>query len=143
MCARCSSCTPPPNSAGFRRIIRPGPISPRSRDEHLAVLADINQRFKDFSALDERFHLLIHRASKNRFIADFYDAIAIVFHYHYQWNKAAARERNERAIHEHLDYIAALESRDQAAIETACRLHLHSARQTLLQSLPQIAAETA
>jgi DNA-binding GntR family transcriptional regulator len=113
------------------------------RDEHHAMLADINQRFKDFSVLDERFHLLIHRASKNRFIADFYDAIAIVFHYHYQWNKTAARQRNERAIHEHLDYIAALESGDQAAIDAACRAHLHSARQTLLQSLPQIATETA
>ena len=113
------------------------------KQDHLDVLADMDRRYKEFSALDERFHLLIHRASKNRFIADFYDAIAIVFHYHYQWNKTAARQRNERAIHEHLDYIAALESRDQAAIETACRAHLHSARQTLLQSLPQIASETA
>ncbi|MBY3246933.1 GntR family transcriptional regulator [Rhizobium laguerreae] len=113
------------------------------RDEHHAMLGDINQRFRDFSVLDERFHLLIHRASKNRFIADFYDAIAIVFHYHYQWNKTAARQRNERAIHEHLDYIAALESGNQTAIEAACRAHLHSARQTLLQSLPQVATESA
>jgi len=104
--------------------------------EHQAMLRDLDRRYKDFSALDERFHLLIHGASKNRFIADFYDAIAIIFHYHYQWNKAFARERNERAIHEHLDYIAALESGDQAAINAACRLHLRSARQTLLQSIP-------
>ncbi|EPF00135.1 GntR family transcriptional regulator [Rhizobium grahamii] len=104
--------------------------------EHQAMLRDLDRRYKDFSALDERFHLLIHGASKNRFIADFYDAIAIIFHYHYQWNKAFARERNERAIHEHLDYIAALESGDQAAINSACRLHLRSARQTLLQSIP-------
>lgn len=113
------------------------------KEEHLSVLSDINNRFKEFSALDERFHLLIHRASKNRFIADFYDAIAIIFHYHYQWNKAAARERNERAIQEHLDYIAALEARDQARIEAACRIHLRSARQTLLQSIPQSITEGA
>lgn len=112
------------------------------KQDHLSILTDMDQRYKEFSALDERFHLLIHRASKNRFIADFYDAIAIVFHYHYQWNKAAARQRNERAIHEHLDYIAALESRDQPAIDAACRLHLRSARQTLLQSLPQLMSET-
>ena len=111
--------------------------------EHQAMLQDLDKRYKLFSALDERFHLLIHGAARNRFIADFYDAIAIVFHYHYQWNKAFARQRNERAIHEHLDYIAALESRDPAAIEFSCRLHLRSARQTLLQSLPQIATETA
>ena len=111
------------------------------KQDHLDVLSDMDQRYKEFSALDERFHLLIHRASKNRFIADFYDAIAIIFHYHYQWNKAAARQRNERAIHEHLDYIAALESGDQAQIDFSARLHLRSARQTLLQSLPQNPAE--
>ncbi|QFY62280.1 GntR family transcriptional regulator [Rhizobium grahamii] len=109
----------------------------RIKDDHRAMLVDFDNRYKEFSALDERFHLLIHGASRNRFIADFYDAIAIIFHYHYQWNKAFARERNERAIHEHLDYISALEARDPQAIERACRLHLRSARQTLLQSLPQ------
>jgi DNA-binding GntR family transcriptional regulator len=110
--------------------------------EHHEMLKDLDHRYKEFSALDERFHLLIHGAAKNRFIADFYDAIAIVFHYHYQWNKAFARQRNERAIHEHLDYITALETRDPAAIEFSCRLHLRSAKQTLLQSLPQSTAES-
>ncbi len=96
-----------------------------------------------FRGSTKDFHLLIHRASKNRFIADFYDAIAIVFHYHYQWNKAFARVRNSRAIAEHLDYIDALQSRDPKRIDMACRKHLASARQTLLQSIPQNAGETA
>ncbi len=61
--------------------------------------------------------------------------IAIVFHYHYQWNKTNARARNARALEEHLAYIAALRSRDAAGIETACRQHLKSARETLLQSI--------
>ncbi|MDE1992416.1 MAG: GntR family transcriptional regulator [Rhizobiaceae bacterium] len=111
--------------------------------DHYELRDDFDRRYRDFSQLDERFHLLIHRASKNRFIADFYDAIAIVFHYHYQWNKAFARERNSRAIAEHLEYIDALQSRDPARIETACRRHLASARQTLLQSIPQNASEAA
>ena len=106
-------------------------------EEHKALLEAFDARYRDFSQLDEKFHLLIHRASQNRFIADFYDVIAIVFHYHYQWNKAFARERNFRAIGEHLDYIAALKSGDPARIDKACRTHLHSARQTLLQSIPQ------
>ena len=76
----------------------------------------------------------------NRFITDFYDIIAIVFHYHYQWNKTHARQRNERAILEHLDYIDALKSRDPARIAETCRVHLNSARETLLASLP---AETS
>ncbi len=102
---------------------------------HHDILADIENRYVDFSELDERFHLLVHRASKNRFVVDFYDVIAIVFHYHYQWNKTNARQRNARALEEHLEYIAALRSRDPAAIEAACRQHLKSARETLLQSI--------
>lgn len=103
---------------------------------HHAILRDIERRYLEFSELDERFHLLVHKASRNRFIVDFYDVIAIVFHYHYQWNKANARARNTLALKEHLVYIAALRSRDPAAIEEACRHHLRSARETLLQSIP-------
>lgn len=103
---------------------------------HRDILADIDNRYADFSELDERFHLLVHRSSANRFIVDFYDIIAIVFHYHYQWNKTNARQRNARALEEHLDYIAALRSRDPETVEAACRQHLRSARETLLQSIP-------
>ncbi len=102
---------------------------------HHDILADIDNRYKEFSELDERFHLLVHTSSSNRFIVDFYDIITIVFHYHYQWNKANARERNARALEEHLDYIAALRSGDPARVEVACRAHLKSARETLLQSI--------
>ena len=109
--------------------------------EHHELLAKLDARYRDFSQLDEKFHLLIHRASNNRFIADFYDVISVVFHYHYQWNKDLARERNSRAIAEHLDYIAALKSGDPQLIDATCRHHLASARQTLLQSIPQIAGE--
>jgi DNA-binding GntR family transcriptional regulator len=104
--------------------------------EHKALLADLDRRFKDFSALDERFHLLVHKASGNRFVIDFYDVIAFIFHYHFQWNKAFARARNERALREHLDYIEALRSRDPKRIDDACKLHLRSARETLLESVP-------
>ncbi|WP_426231439.1 FCD domain-containing protein [Pararhizobium sp. DWP3-4] len=102
---------------------------------HCEILADIDNRYKEFSELDERFHLLVHTSSSNRFIIDFYDIITIVFHYHYQWNKTNARERNARALEEHLDYIAALRSRDPVKVEAACRRHLKSARETLLQSI--------
>ncbi len=105
--------------------------------QHHALLADIDNRYMEFSELDERFHLLVQKASSNRFIIDFYDIIAIVFHYHYQWNKTNARARNQRALEEHLDYIRALFSRDPAAIQKACRQHLKSARETLLQSIQE------
>lgn len=106
------------------------------KSEHRDLLADLDRRFLDFSALDARFHLLIHRAAPNRFILDFHDVIAFVFHYHYQWNQADARNRNARAIGEHLAYIDALESRDALAIETACTAHLRSARDTMMASFP-------
>ncbi len=106
-------------------------------EEHRALAADIGSRFNAFSELDERFHRLIHRASRNRFIVDFYDVIAMIFHYHYQWNKAGERQRNEVAVQEHLAYIAALKSRDPVKVDAACRAHLKSARQTLLASIPE------
>ncbi len=103
---------------------------------HHEILADIDNRYKEFSELDERFHLLVHKSSSNRFIVDFYDIISIVFHYHYQWNKTNARQRNARALEEHLAYIEALRSHDAKRAEEACRRHLRSARETLLQSIP-------
>jgi len=105
------------------------------RDEHVALLVEIDQRFNDFRDLDNRLHRLISAAAPNRFIDDFYDIIALIFHYHYQWNKHGARQRNEAAIHEHLAYIDALTSRSAAMTRLACRAHLASARKTLLQSV--------
>lgn len=105
--------------------------------EHRALAADIDSRFPEFSELDERFHRLIHSASHNRFIVDFYDVIAMVFHYHYQWNKAGQRQRNAAALEEHLAYMAALRTGDPRQVELACRRHLSSARETLLQSIPE------
>jgi len=107
------------------------------------MLAAIDRRYTIFSALDERFHRLIHEASGNRFVIDFYDVIAMIFHYHYQWNKAGEKERNRAALEEHLLYIAALRTRDAMEAEFYCRRHLRSARETLLQSIPSGAAEPA
>lgn len=106
-------------------------------DEHRHMLSHIDTLFGQFSELDERFHRLVHSASSNRFIIDFYDVIAMIFHYHYQWNKQNERARNERAVIEHLDYIAALQSRETGRVEAACRTHLESARRTLIDSMPR------
>lgn len=104
------------------------------RDEHVALLKEIQSRYLDFSDLDRRFHLLINSASPNRFIRDFYDIISIVFHYHYQWNKRDERVRNEIAIREHIFYIDALKSRKLPKVVAACEVHLASAKETLLNS---------
>ena len=103
--------------------------------EHRVLLRNISSRYQDFSDLDERFHRLVNNASNNRFIADFYDIISLIFHYHYQWNKVDEKQRNRAAILEHLDYIDALFSRDPKRIELSCKSHLNSARKTLLASI--------
>jgi DNA-binding GntR family transcriptional regulator len=104
------------------------------REEHLSLLSEIEFRFHDFSDLDSRFHRLVNSAAPNRFIEDFYDIISLIFHYHYQWNKQDERRRNEVAIHEHLTYIEALISRNVSMVDLACRAHLASAKQTLMNS---------
>lgn len=104
------------------------------RREHETLLAEIDARYHDFSDLDSRLHRLVNAAAPNRFIEGFSDVITLIFHYHYQWNKRDERQRNEVAIGEHLDYIDALVSRDTARIEHACRVHLSSARDTLIRS---------
>jgi DNA-binding GntR family transcriptional regulator len=102
------------------------------REEHTRLLDEAETRFFDFSDLDRRFHLLVNSAASNRFIDGFYDVITLVFHYHYQWNKQEERKRNERAMREHLAYIDALNSGSLAEVEQACRIHLHSAKTTML-----------
>ena len=103
--------------------------------EHRSLLKEISNRYHDFSDLDDRFHRLINNASNNRFIVDFYDIISLIFHYHYQWNKANEKQRNRAAILEHLDYIESLLSRDPHRVQLACKSHLNSARKTLLSSI--------
>jgi DNA-binding GntR family transcriptional regulator len=103
--------------------------------EHRELLADIDERYRQFSELDDRFHRLIHRASHNRFIIDFYDVMSMIFHYHYQWNKTGQKQRNTVALEEHLRYIAGLRSGSETDAQFYCRKHLQSARLTLLQSI--------
>lgn len=105
------------------------------RAEHVTLLAEVESRFRDFSALDEKLHRLIYDASENRFVVEFYHIISIIFHYHYQWNKVDEKVRNIAAIHQHLAYIDALLDRNLEAIERACRAHLAAARQTMTLSI--------
>jgi len=113
------------------------------RDQHLALLQDIDRRYHDFSELDSRFHSLINSAAPNRFIEDFFDIITLIFHYHYQWNKQDERQRNEIAIREHLTYMEALLSRNPSIIQLACRAHLASAKETLMRSTSRARAGAA
>lgn len=104
------------------------------RDRHVALMTRIDLDYAEFPDLDSAFHRLINSAHPNRFIDEFFDVITLIFHYHYQWNKADERERNAAALTEHLDYIDALLSRDPVRVEATCTAHLASARHTLLRA---------
>jgi DNA-binding GntR family transcriptional regulator len=106
--------------------------------QHLALMKDIDDRYRDFSALDERLHRLINDVSRNRFIENFYTIISMIFHYHYQWSKTDEKNRNLAAIQEHLAYISALKSRDLEAATITCRAHMKTSRLTLLKSLAPV-----
>lgn len=106
--------------------------------DHFDLLEKIDTAYHDFSELDDRFHSAVIGITRNRFIRDVQQLISLIFHYHYQWNKRLERQRNEKAIEEHLDYIQALKSRDIPQIENAARAHLATARRTLLDSMDHV-----
>ncbi len=105
------------------------------RAEHLDLLDRIETDFHDFSPLDERFHATINSVVQNRFVAEFQKVIALIFHYHYMWDKTLERHRNQAAIGEHVALLDALLLRDASGAEQAARRHLLTSKTTLLSSL--------
>lgn len=110
--------------------------------DHQALALEIDERFHDFSLLDERFHNMIGNVIRNRFAAEFQKVISLIFHYHYQWDKKLERDRNLTAIGEHLALIEALIDRDEQAALEAAKVHLRTSKQTLLSSLRNHAHST-
>lgn len=103
--------------------------------EHHRLADRLDSGFHDFSLLDEQFHTAIGSVVQNRFANEFQKVIALVFHYHYQWDKKDERERNGAAIGEHLRLIDALNRRHEGDALIAAREHLRTSKQTLLSSL--------
>ncbi|MCH2166262.1 MAG: GntR family transcriptional regulator [Oceanicola sp.] len=107
----------------------------KSHREHLAFLESYDENFMQFPALDAEFHRQLNSASHNRFIESFQEAISLIFHYHYRWNKSDEKERNYAAAKEHVDVIEALLLRDEDAATQALEAHLLSAKRTLRMSI--------
>lgn len=105
------------------------------KDEHLRIIAEIDESYLDFPKLDELFHRTLISRLDNRFIGDFFDLVSIIFHYHYRWNKTHERERNLRAAYQHLAIIEALVEGDFLRAEANFLDHLVHARDTLMSSV--------
>ncbi len=105
------------------------------RLEHLQLSEELEERYHDFSKLDEKFHNAINSVVRNRFVVEAQKIISLIFHYHYMWDKTHEMERNGAAIQEHLDLIRALQTRDTDLAESAALSHLRTSKETLLSSL--------
>ncbi len=105
------------------------------KQEHEELKGGLEERYHDFSLLDEKFHAAINSVVKNRFVLEAQKLIKLIFHYHYMWDKRDELERNAAAIDEHLEWINAMLARDKAKSEAAALKHLRRSKETLLQSL--------
>ena len=101
---------------------------------HQGLLSRIDTDFRDFSQLDEQFHVTINALVKNRFVTHFQKVISLIFHYHYQWDKSSQRERNRAAIAEHRNIMRAIRTRDPDLAQIAMQTHLATSKKTLVAS---------
>jgi DNA-binding GntR family transcriptional regulator len=112
-----------------------------ARHEALARMPEASH--VDFPALDREFHSYLIGTLNNRFAQQLNDAVSMVFHYHYQWDKRDEMPRNRHALQEHLAILRALGERDLSAAIAAMRAHLRSARTTMLASTRAAAQRAA
>ncbi|WP_420023338.1 GntR family transcriptional regulator [Cereibacter azotoformans] len=105
------------------------------RAEHETMAAGPEAGLAAFPALDARFHRLLCRAARNRFILDFSRTISIIVHFHYRWNKRDELRRNRAALAEHLEIMTAVLEGDAGAARAALEAHLATAYRTLMDSV--------
>jgi len=103
-------------------------------DEHLAVLSDVESRYKELRNLDREFHNIILKSSDNRFYLQFFEVISVICHYHYQWDKSDELERNKVALEEHVAIMTHLLAHNTSGVMAAMDTHLNTAKKTLLRS---------
>ena len=103
-------------------------------DRHKAVLDDVDNRYREFNALDKELHYIIQEAAGNRFFEHVFDVVSLICHYHYQWDKADEKSRNTVALEEHIEILTQLISGNTTGVVTALESHLNTSRQTLLAS---------
>jgi GntR family transcriptional regulator, transcriptional activator for L-galactonate catabolism len=103
--------------------------------DHKTLLADFDNNYNDFPALDARLHRAIQSSSGNRFINQFFNIVTFVCHYHYQWDKSDEKERNATAVVEHIDLLTKLLLRDISGSIMSLENHLNTAQKTLMRSV--------
>lgn len=124
----------------FQHLLDQGAGSTASQElvalapQHEQILDRIDSDYLAFPRLDERFHRTLIETYENRFMTDFFEVVAMVFHYHYRWNRVDEKKRNRDAILEHLRIMRALEAGDLETAGQAFRAHLGNAKNTMTAS---------
>ena len=102
---------------------------------HEALGKEPAESHAEFPALDREFHSFLISLLDNRFAESLNEAVSMVYHYHYQWDKRDELPRNQYALQEHVAILRPLVGGDLPAALTAMRRHLHSSRSTMLNAL--------
>jgi DNA-binding GntR family transcriptional regulator len=102
---------------------------------HEALGKSSAESHAEFPALDREFHSFLISLLDNRFAEGLNEAVSMVYHYHYQWDKRDELPRNQYALQEHLAILRPLAKGDIPAALAAMRTHLHSSRSTMLNAL--------
>ncbi len=138
----------------FRRILEMNAITkllatPKSNDvwqalsdlldQHVEVLADIENRHGEIVVLDQKFHQIVQGASNNRFYLQFLDVVLLICRYHYQWDKTDEVVRDKKTLEEHIAILTNLLTNNTSGVIAAMEAHLNSAETTLLRSVKSLA----
>lgn len=110
---------------------------------HQAVKKNFDKRYQEIPELDVSLHQTIQKGAENRFINQFFEVVAFVCHYHYQWQKEGEKERFRTALNEHIEILVAVLAGDFAAAVTALESHLDSAERTLMECATNIKEDAA
>lgn len=126
----------------FRQLLERGASNPvfsavvALEADHRRIIGNIDAEYRNFPRPDEKFHRTIIDDLGNRFIKDFFELVAVIFHYHYRRNIRDEHERNLNAARQKLAIILAPKAGDSDQAAASFRDQLKSARETLPISVP-------
>ncbi|MCJ8296301.1 MAG: hypothetical protein MJK15_18035 [Colwellia sp.] len=103
-------------------------ISNQFFDWHVAVLADVESCYTELSEPGRKFHFNVPRPLSYRFFMQFFDAVSLICHYHYQWSKGDELKRNKVVLEEHVAIVTQLFAHNTSGVLSAMETHLNTAK---------------
>ncbi|WP_321273634.1 GntR family transcriptional regulator [uncultured Vibrio sp.] len=103
-------------------------------NEHRDFRKLVMRKAKEFSILDKRFHQLILSVLSNNYIDDLFNAISMVYHFHYQWDDKNIKQRNSIALDEHMTILSKIITGDDVGANLELTRHLMTAKKEIISS---------